>query len=192
MGLPPAPCERRRWGGRVREDVGGFQTTLLLSICQFCPALSRFSLSPPIFPSSFTWGLLMHVIAKLAAVGGSRGVRTPPKNAPPVPSNPPPLHLHFYCHRSTAVLLPHHCNHYAIIPFPAQSVRDITNDLSSPLLSSPLLSSPLSCIVTGRLCSVSWKNSLISRADFKQVWQVCISSHHQLTPSPPAEPKRCD
>ena len=85
----------------------------------------------------------MHVIAKLAAVGGSRGVRTPPKNAPPVPSNPPPLHLHFYCHRSTAVLLPHHCNHYAIIPFPAQSVRDITNDLSSPLLSSPLLSSLL-------------------------------------------------
>lgn len=141
-GPPPAPAS-----GGSGEEGGGRMWEAFRPLCSFQSVnfAQLFPVSPslPIFPSSFTWGLLMHVITKLAAVGGCRGVHTPPKNAPPVPSSPPPLHLHFYCHRSTAVLLSHRCNHYAIIPFPVQSVCDITNDLSSPL----------SCIVTDWLCS---------------------------------------
>lgn len=117
---PPPPPSSEEQRGRRREGecrrLSDHFAPLNLSIL---PCFSH----PPsllIFPSSFTQGLLMHVIAKLAAVGGYRGILTPKM----LPHHHLPLHHHI----------------------------------------SPLLS-----IVTGWLCSLSWKNSLISRADFKQV-----------------------
>lgn len=128
-------CRRGKEGGwgRLSDHFALLNLSILL---RFSHPDSRL-----IFPSPFTLGVVMHVITKLAAVGGYRGILMPET----LPWWHPALHLSisiFYCHCSTAVLLSHYCNHYTIIcSLDPIYVRAMTScHLSSPLLHSDIAS----------------------------------------------------
>lgn len=151
---PPASNGGKRGCGRLSDHFAPLNPSIL---SHFSPPASLL-----FFPSSFSWALLMHVITKLAAVGGYSGILTPEM----LPR------YHLTLHHPISIF-------DAIVPELSSSLSTVTiisawHPMCMCPNYRPPLSTPLSCIGKGWLCSVSLKKSWITGVDFKQVWQVSI------------------